>query len=151
MYIDSFIPSAHRDFYHPQPLEETIRESVGRFLAAIDRSLRVKCYRDTTLRIPFSHAVFRYLFRDKTKLTLRDFSSTYFPSGWDQCYRRFGSDASRNPLWRGRCIVFPLDVKCVLRSSKRSSFIKQDSTYVPKPVVLEEIIRVCITKINCNS
>ena len=144
MYIDSFIPSAHRDFHHPQPLEETIRESVGRFLAATQSGV-------TTLRIPFSHAVFRYLFRDKTKLTLRDFSSTYFPSGWDQCYRRFGSDASRNPLWRGRCIVFPLDVKCVLRSSKRSSFIKQDSTYVPKPVVLEEIIRLCITKINCNS
>ena len=105
--------STYRDFHHSQPQEDTIRESVGHFLAAIDRSLRVECYRDTTLRIPFSHEVFRYLFRHKTKLTLRDFSSTYFLPGWDQCYRRFGSNASKNPLWRGRCIEFPLEVKCV--------------------------------------
>ena len=145
MYIHSFLPSTYRNFHHPQP-QETIRDSVGHFLAAIDRSLRVEYYRDTTLRIPFLHEVFRYLFRHKTKLTLHDFSSTYFPLGWDQCYRRFGSDASKTPLWRGRCIVFPLEVKCVLQSSKHSSFIKQDGTYVPKPVVLEEIIRMCITK-----
>ena len=58
-----------RDFDHPQPQEQTIRESVGHFLAAID-PYRVACYRDTILRIPFSHEVFRYLFQNKLELTL---------------------------------------------------------------------------------
>ena len=44
--------------------------SVGHLLAAIDRSLRLACYRDTILRIPFSHEVFRYLFQNKLELTL---------------------------------------------------------------------------------
>ena len=97
----------NRDFNHPQPQKQAIRESVGHFLAAIDRSLRVACYRDTILRIPFSHEVFRYLFQDKLELTLQDFSNTYFATGWDQCYRQFGSV---NQTWCGQCIVFPLSV-----------------------------------------
>ena len=136
-----------RDFDHPQPQEQTIRDSVGHFLAAIVRSLRVACYRDTILRIPFSHEVFRYLFQNKLELTLQDFSSTHFPPGWDQCYRQFGSV---NQTWRGRCIVFPLSVRCVLRWSGRSSFVRQqDGTFTPKPRIAEEILRVCITKISC--
>ena len=137
----------YRNFNHPQPQEHIIRECVDRFLAALDRSLGVACYKDTVLRIAFSHDVFRYLFHDKTELTLQDFSSTYFPPGWDQCYHQFGST---NPTWRGRCNVFPLRVRCVLRWSRRSSFVRQqDGTFTRKPAILEELLRIRITKINC--
>ena len=76
-----------RDFHHPQPQEQIIRESVDRFLAAIDRSLRIGCYRDTTRRIAF----YMKFLRQKTTLTLRDFNSAYFCSGWNQCYQQFGT------------------------------------------------------------
>ena len=129
----------YRDFHHPQPQEQTIRESVGCFLAAIDRSLRVACYRDTVFRIAFSHEV---LFKQKTELTIQDFNSTYFPSGWNQCYQQFGSI---NPTWHGRCIVSLLRVKYILRFSNQNSFVKQqDGTFTHKPRIVE-VLRVCIT------
>ena len=45
------------------PQEKTMKESVRCFLAAVNGSLRVKCYirTCTTLRIPFSHEVFIYI------------------------------------------------------------------------------------------
>ena len=136
-----------RNFHHPQPQEYLIRECVDRLLAAVDRSLGAPCYKDTVIRIPFSHTVFRYLFHDKTELTLQDFCSTYFPSGWDRCYLQFGFT---DKTWRGRCIVFPLKVKCVLRWSRRNSFVRhQNGTFTRKTVILEEILRMTLTKINC--
>jgi len=91
-----------RDFHHPQPQEQTITESVGHILAVIDRSLRVACYRDTVLRIPFSHDVYRFLFKQKTELTLQDINNTYFPPGWDQYYQQFGTIKS-NLVWTVHC------------------------------------------------
>ena len=112
-----------RDFHHPQPQEQIIRESVDYFLAAIDRSLRIGCYRDTTRRIAF----YMNFLRQKTTLTLRDFNSAYFCS-----ISVTSSLVQPNLVCTMHC--FPLRVKCVLRFSKRSSFVKQqDGTFGPKP------------------
>lgn len=59
MYIHSFfLLHNYRDFHHPQSQEETIRESVGRFLAAIDRS--IKWSATEILHLGF-HFLMRYL------------------------------------------------------------------------------------------
>ena len=58
-------------------------ECVDRFVAAIDRSLRVALTVDTDFTIPFSHDVYRYLFGNKTELRLTDFDAVYFPSDWN--------------------------------------------------------------------
>ena len=54
---------------------------MDRFLASIDRSLHVACSVDTVLRIAFSHDVFRYLFNDKTELTLKTSVARSFLQG----------------------------------------------------------------------
>ena len=70
-----------RDFHQPQPQEQTIRECINCFIAAVDRSLRVALTIDTDFTISFSHDIYRYLFRNKTELRLTDFDTVYFPSG----------------------------------------------------------------------
>ena len=60
-------------FINSHPQEHVIRESIGNYTLAIDRSLRVECWRKTR------HDVARFLFQDKQELTLDDFDSNYFP------------------------------------------------------------------------
>ena len=78
------------NFYHPQPQEQTIKECIDRFTAAVDRSLRVALTVDTDFTIQFSHDVCRFHFQSKTELWLTVFDTVYFPLGWNQCYHEYG-------------------------------------------------------------
>ena len=136
-----------RDFHQPQPQEHTIRECTNRFIAAVDRSLRVALTIDTDFTIPFSHDVYRYLFRNKTELRLTDFDTVYFPSGWNQCYREYGKAIK---TMRGRCIGFPMKAKLDLQFSSSTSFVKQpDGTFTLKARILEENVKFKFSKLNC--
>ena len=103
----------HRQFANPHPQKHVVREAVGNFTLAIDRSLRVACFKNTVLRIPFRHDVVRFLFQDKDELTLDDFNNDYFPYGWNQWYQQHGS--STNVCYYGRTIVFPIKIQCYLQ------------------------------------
>jgi len=104
--------SIHREFNNPHPLEHVIREAVGSFTLAIDRSIRVACFKNTVLRIPFRHDV-KFLFQDKHELTLGDFDNNFFPYGWNHCYQQHGS--SIDASYYGRTIVFLIRIKCYLQ------------------------------------
>ena len=135
------------NFHHPQPQEQTIKECIDRFVAAVDRSLRVALTVDTDFTIPFSHDVYRFLFQNKTELRLTDFDTVYFPSGWNQCYREYGQT---NKTMRGRCIGFPMKAKLDLRFSSSTSFVKQpDGTFTQKARILEENVKFMFSKLNC--
>ena len=102
---------------------------------------------ETNFTIPFSHDVFRFLFKNKTTLRLTDFDTVYFPSGWDQCYREYGKTQK---IMRGKRIGFPMTAKLDLRLSSNKSFVKQpDGTFTPKPRILEENVKFFFSKINC--
>ena len=77
-----YISILYRDFTNSHPQEHVIRESVGNFTLAIDKSLRLECFKKTILRVPFRHDV-RFLFQDKQELNLDDFDNDYFPYGWN--------------------------------------------------------------------
>ena len=79
-----YISILYREFNNPHPQEHVIRESVGNFTLAIDRSLRVACLKKTVLQVPFRHDVVKFLFQDKQELNLGDFDNDYFPYGWNQ-------------------------------------------------------------------
>ena len=98
---------------------------------------------DTDFTIPFSHDVYRFLFRNKTKLRLTDFNTVYFPLGWNQCYREYGQT---DKTMRGRCIGFPIKAKLDLQFSSSTSFVKQPDG---KARVLEENVKFMFFKLNC--
>ena len=103
---------------------------------------------NTTIRLPFRHDVFRYLFKDKDKnnLHINDFDSNYFPYGWNQWYRRYG-----NSSYRGRTIVFPISIDCYLLWTRQKGYIKMtDGTVQPKPKTFTEMVRVHICKVNIS-
>ena len=138
-----------RNFNHPQPQEDLIRDAVGQFTYNIDRSLRKGCTCNTTIRLPFRHDIFHYLFKDKdiNDLQLNDFDSMYFPYGWSQWYRRYGN--SDNASYCGRAIVFPIRIECYLQWTRQNGFIKlTDGTVQPKPKTFIEMIRIYICKAN---
>ena len=127
----SYIPFWLRQFEDPQPPEYVIREAVGNFTLAIDRSLRVACFKNIVLRIPFRHDVVRYLFKDKVKLTLGDFNTEYFPYGWNQWYRQHGG--STNASYAGHTIVFPIRIQSFLEWTGCNGFVQDnDGTMTPK-------------------
>jgi len=102
---------------------------------------------ETDFTIAFSHDVYRFLFGNKTELRYTDFDITYFPHGWDHCYREYGKT---NKTKRGRCIGFPMMAKLDLRFSSSKSFVKQcDGTFKPKPRILEENVKFMFSKLNC--
>ena len=138
----------YREFNNPHPQEYVVREAVGNFTLAIDRSLRVACTKNTILRIPFRHDVVRYLFQDKHELTLSDFDNNFFPYGWNQWYQQHGSPT--NATYCGRTIVFPIRIKCYLQWTRPNGFVKNsDNTIQPKRQTFIEMIRVYIVKENC--
>ena len=139
--------SFFRNFHHPQPDKEKIKECVDHSVAAIDRSLRVALTVDTDFTIPFSHDVYRYLFGNKTELRSTDFDAVYFPSYWNQCHREYGKT---NKTMRGWCIGFPMKAKLDLRSLSSTSFVKRpDGTYRLKTRILEENVKFLFSKLNC--
>ena len=133
---------------NPHPQEHVVREAIGHFTLAIDRSLRVACFKNTVLRIPFRHDVVRFLFQDKDELTLGDFNNDYFPYGWNQWYQQYGS--STNACYYGRTIVFPIKIQCYLQWTQPKGFVKNnDGTVTPKQRTFIEMLRVYIVKENC--
>lgn len=133
------------------PQEHLIREAVGEFTHSIDRSLKKKCTHDTTIRLPFRHDIFHYLFKDKDKnnLQLHDFDSNYFPYGWNQWYRRYGDSDSAS--YCGRAIAFPIRIECYSQWTRQTGFMKlTDGTVQPKPKTFTEMIRVHICKVNIS-
>ena len=143
-----YISICYREFINPHPQEHAIQESIGNFTLAIDRSLRVECWRKTKLRIHFRHDVFRFLFQDREELTLDDFDSNYFPYGWNQWYRQYGRTA--HARYCGRTIVFPIRVTCCLDWTGCKGFVRTaDGTLQPKQRSFVEMIKVHIVKENC--
>ena len=137
-----------REFNNPHPQEHVIRESVGNFTLAIDKSLRVECFKNTVLRVPFRHDVFRFLFQDRQELNIADFNNDYFPYGWNQWYRKYGSTAHARSC--GRTIVFPIRMTCYLQWTRPNGFVKTlDGTLQQKQHTFIEMIRVHIVKDNC--
>ena len=102
--------------------EHVIRESVGNFTLAIDKSLRLECFKKTILRVPFRHDVVRFLFQDKQELNLDDFDNDYFPYGWNQWYRQYGRTAHARIC--GRTIVFPIRMTCYLDWTRRNGYLR---------------------------
>ena len=137
----------YRKFNHPVPKDGTIREAVGNFTSAMDRSLRKSCIRASILRIQFRHDVFRYLFGNKKELVLGDFDEHYFPSGYNQWCRQYGTDD--NPSYYGHSIVFLLKVRTYLQWTRRNSVFKlPDRTLQQKQRTFLEMIRVDVIKKN---
>ena len=137
----------HRKFNHPVPEDCTIREAVGNFTSAMDKSLRKSCIITNILRIQFRHDVFRFLFGDKTELALGDFDEQYFSLGWNQWCRQYGTDD--NPSYYGHSIVFPLKVHSYLQWTRQNSFMKlPDGTVQQKQRTFLEMIRVDVIKEN---
>ena len=137
-----------RQYANPLPQEHIIKEAVGHFTLAIDKSLRVDCIRNTTLRIPFRHDVARFLFKNKDELTQDDFNSDYFPYGWNQWYRKHGDGDSVR--YYGRTIVFPVRIECYLQWTRPNGFVMNtDNTVTPKQQTFVEMLRVDIVKTNC--
>ena len=113
----------------------------------MDSSLRKSCIRTTILRIHFRHDVYRFLFHDKTELVLGDFDEQYFPLGWNQWCRQYGTDD--NQSYYGHSIVFLLKVHRYLQWTRPNSFIKlSDGTVRQKQKTFLEMIRVDIIKEN---
>ena len=139
----------YRLYDNPQPQEHLIREAAAQFTYSIDRSLRTECIRNTVIRLPFRHDIFRFLFKDKDtdKLQLTDFTTEYFPYGWNQwCQQYSGSDGL---MYCGRTIVFPIRIRSYLQWTKPNSFVKlTDGTIQPKQRTFIEMIRVYIRKNN---
>lgn len=136
-----------RKFNHLVPHDCEIREAVGNFTSALDRSLKKSCISNTTLRIQFRHDVYRFLFNDKTELAFGDFKEQYFPLGWNQWCKQYGK--KDNPSYYGRTIVFPLKVHCYLQWTRPNSFIKlPDGTTRQKQKIFLEMIRVYVIKDN---
>ena len=136
----------NREFDDPHPQEHVIRDSVGNFTVAVDRSLRKHCFINTVLRIPFRHDVVRFLFHDKDELTLEDFNNDYFPYGWNQWYKQHGNSGQ----YYGHTIVFPIRIACYLQWTRPNGFVKNsDGTVRPKQCTFIEMLRVYIVKSNC--
>ena len=77
------------EYEHPDPAEELIRECTQTLMHAIDKSLSKGSDRDNTIRVAFRHNIYRRLFRNKLKLYLDDFDTTYFTPGWDRCCSQY--------------------------------------------------------------
>ena len=136
----------NRKFDHPQPPDSVIRQAVGNFTSAIDKTLRKLCITDTKLKIQFRHDVYRFLFNDKKELVLDDFDERYFPLGWNQCCKKHGRD---DPSYYGHTIVFPLEVDCYLQWTGRNSFIKlPDGTVRQKHRTFLEMLSIKLVKEN---
>lgn len=137
-----------RQFHHPVPPDSVIREAVGNFTSALDRTLRKPCITDTKVKIQFRHDVYRFLFHDKIELGLNDFDERYFPLGWNQCCKKHGRD---NPSYYGHDIDFPLKVNCYLTWTGRNGFIKlPDGTVRQKQRRFSEMISVTLVKKICR-
>ena len=140
-----------RNFDHPQPQEHLIREAVGQFTYSLHRSLRKKCTQNTTIKMPFRHDIYRYLFKDKDtdNLQLHDFNTNYFPYGWEQWYRKYGS--SDHARYSGHTIVFPIRIDCKLEWTRQTGFMKMmDGTMQTKPKTFTEMIRIKVCKVNVH-
>ena len=137
------------NFNHPQPQDHLVREAIGQFTYYIEKSLVTGCINYTTIRLPFRHDIFHFLFKDKDidNLQLHDFDTNYFPHGWNQWCRQYGN--SGDASYCGRTIVFPIRIECYLQWTQRNSFIKlTDGTVQPKPRTFREMIRIYICKAN---
>ena len=144
IYISFF----YRKFTNPHPQEHVIRESVGNFTLAIDKSLRLECFKKTILRVPFRHEVNRFLFQDKQELNLDDFDNDYFLYGWNQWYRQYGRTAHARIC--GHTIVFPIRMTCYLDWTRRNGYVRTvDGTLQQKQYTFTEMIKVRIVKENC--
>ena len=81
------------------------------------------CIKNTIIRIPFQHDVFRFFFKgkDNDKLQLTDFRTDYFPDGWNKwCQQYISSDSVS---YCGRTIVFPIKVRPYFKWIPRNSFV----------------------------
>ena len=64
------------------------------------------------------------LFGDKKELVLGDFDEQYFPLGWNQWCKQYGTGENRT--YYGHSIIFPLKVRTYLQWTKQNSFdVKQ--------------------------
>jgi len=139
----------HRSFNNPLPSEHLIRDAVAHFTFSIDYSLRTDCIRHTVIRIPYCHDIFRFLFKDKDtdKLQLTDFTTDYFPCGWNQWCQQYSS--SNDVSYCGRTIVFPIKICTYLKWTRPNGFVKiTDRTVQPKQRTFVEMIRIYICKNN---
>ena len=145
---NNYIFFVNREFNDPHPEDYIIRESIGNFTMAIDRSLGVACYKDTILGVSFRHDVYRFLFQNKCELSLADFKSDYFPHWWNQQYERFGRTSY---IYRGRTIDFPIRTKCYLRWTRHTGFVKDsDGILQPKQRAFVEIVMFDVVKCSCT-
>ena len=142
------LPFCHRDFNNPHPPEHLIRDAVAHFTYSIDSSLRTECIRNTVIRVPFHHDVFKFLFRNKDtdKLQLTDFTTDYFPCGWNQWCQQYGS--SNNLSYCGRTIVFPIRICSYLKWTRPNAFVITDGTARQRQRTFIEMIRIYICKTN---
>ena len=107
------------------------------------------CIKNTIIRIPFRHDVFRFFFKDKDsdKLQLTDFRTDYFPDGWNKwCQQHISSDGVS---YSGRIIVFPIKICTYFKWTPRNSFVTNtDGTARRKQRSFIEMIRIYIRKRN---
>ena len=112
---------------------------------AVDKSLNLGTDRNNTIRFPFRHDLYRFLFCDKTELNIEDFDSTYFTPGWDQCCRQYKGVA--NTVYTGCRLKFPLTITLYLDWTKPERFYKDnDGTVVKKKRTFIEMISVDLDK-----
>ena len=133
----------------PPSAREVILDNVSNFLSAMNRSLSLGTVRMHIFSVDFNFDVFRFLFSDKGRTHSKgrgllydknDYASELFHKDWDIVLDRLGD---------GCRVEFPVQLRPVVKCSKKCFFRGSDGTLTEKPRTLNETVCVTLFKQRC--
>jgi len=132
-----------RLFINPQVEDSIIHAVANEFCIFVKNALRKGSKCSTVGSITFRHDVYKVLFGNKNELYSSDFSSNYFPNGWNQYYVKTSAQTD------GVVVDFPIKTwKRIAIGKGRNSYYIHDGKPVEKRDTFREVVKFEIVKVN---